>query len=99
MTALAAIEGSLLVAWGSRLETHRWTGARLETTAFHDGSIMVTSLSIIKRFVVCGDLHKGITFLHITPDNRAFNNLSKVQPVEGYHYQGITIASFSKPGV
>ena len=34
VTALAALEGSLLVAWGSRIETHRWTGSRLETTAF-----------------------------------------------------------------
>lgn len=79
MTALGSIEGALLVAWGSRLEMHRWTGSRLETTAFHDAAILVTSVSIIKRFVVYGDVHKSITFLQLSPDNRTFNNLSKVR--------------------
>lgn len=79
MTALGSIEGSLVVAWGSRIETHRWTGQRLETTSFHEAGLLVTSLSVIKRFVAYSDLHKGVSFLQLSADNRNFNPLSKVQ--------------------
>lgn len=77
MTALTVVEGALVIAWGSRLEAQRWNGQRLETTAFHEAAVLVTSLSAIKRFIVAGDLHKGIAFLQLAPDGRAFNGLSK----------------------
>ena len=78
VTAVSAVEGFLVVAWGARLESHKWTGVKLETTAFHEASVMLTSLSTIKRFVVAGDVHKGVTFLQMTASTGAFNSLSKV---------------------
>lgn len=78
VTAVAAVEGFLVVAWGARLESHKWTGVKLETTAFHEAAVMVTSISTIKRFLACGDAYKGVTFLQMTANTGAFNSLSKV---------------------
>ena len=77
--SLAAVDGALLVAYGARLEIHRWTGSRLETMAFHDAAVLVTSVSVIKRFVAVGDVHMGVSFLQVANDNRHFNDLSKAR--------------------
>jgi hypothetical protein len=53
-------------------------GMKLETTAFHEASVLVTSMSVIKRFIMLGDVHKGVTFLQMAEGSGAFNNLSKV---------------------
>lgn len=79
VTAAASVEGLLIIAWGARLESHKWTGVKLETTAFHEASIMLTSLSTIKRFVTYGDLHKGVTFLQMAENSGTFNSLAKVK--------------------
>ncbi len=78
VTAIASVEGFLVVAWGSRLESHKWTGVKLETTAFHEASVMLTSVTTIKRFLACGDVHKGVSFLQMTANTGAFNSLAKV---------------------
>lgn len=78
VTAIAAVEGFLVVAWGSRLESHKWTGVKLETTAFHEASVMLTSVTTIKRFLACGDVHKGVSFLQMTANTGAFVSLAKV---------------------
>ena len=76
--ALAAIEGLLIVGWGSRLDSFAWKGQRLETTCFHEARVLITSISMIKRYVVLGDMHKSITFLKLAEDTHSFQNLSKV---------------------
>ncbi len=50
-------------------------------TAFHEEKYMlVTSISVIKRFVLVGDIHKGVTFLQMAEKANSFTELSKVPP-------------------
>ena len=76
--AITAMNGLLLVGWGARLDAFAWTGQRLQTMCFHEADVMITSICHIKRYVVIGDLHKGVAFLQLAPDNHSFQNLSKV---------------------
>lgn len=80
VTNIVSIDGLLIVAWGSRLESFAWKGQRLETTCFHEASVLITSLSSIKRYLLIGDIHKSVTFLDLVQGNHSFENLSKVGP-------------------
>ncbi|MCO5593054.1 hypothetical protein L7F22_047059 [Adiantum nelumboides] len=63
VTAIAALQGHLLVAIGTKIFLHSWNGTDLEGTAFYDAPLYVMSLNIVKNFVLFGDIHKSIYFM------------------------------------
>ena len=60
---LSTIEGHLVVAAGNRLETHSWTGSGLQTAAFYDAPMLITSLNVVKSYILFGDVQKGSFFV------------------------------------
>ena len=40
MTAMATVDGHLVIAAGNRVETHAWNGGRLQRTAFYDAQVV-----------------------------------------------------------
>lgn len=66
MSALAVLDGCLLMAAGNRLELCAWNGSSLTRMAFFDGPLYITSVNVVKSFVLFGDLHKGIHFVWYT---------------------------------
>ncbi|XP_023755577.1 cleavage and polyadenylation specificity factor subunit 1 [Lactuca sativa] len=64
ISALASIQGYLLVASGPKVILHKWTGTELSGVAFFDAPpLYVVSLNIVKNFILLGDIHKSIYFL------------------------------------
>lgn len=64
ISALASIQGYLLVASGPKVILHKWTGSELSGVAFYDAPpLYVVSLNIVKNFILLGDIHKSIYFL------------------------------------
>lgn len=63
VTAIASLQGHLLIAIGTKIFLHSWNGTDLEGTAFYDAPLYVMSLNIVKNFVLFGDIHKSIYFL------------------------------------
>ncbi|XP_073220411.1 cleavage and polyadenylation specificity factor subunit 1 isoform X2 [Cicer arietinum] len=64
ISALAALQGHLLVASGPKIILHKWTGTELNGVAFFDvPPLHVVSLNIVKNFILIGDVHKSIYFL------------------------------------
>lgn len=39
MTAMASVDGYLVIAAGNRVETHAWRAGRLQRTAFYDAQV------------------------------------------------------------
>ncbi|CAD7702900.1 unnamed protein product [Ostreobium quekettii] len=67
VNALACLDGCLLVGVGGRLELCGWRkGGSLTRMAFFDGPLYITSLNVLKSFVLFGDVHKGIHFVWYT---------------------------------
>ena len=81
---IAVLDGLVLAAAGSRLEVLELQQGKpgsvvLQRTAFFDARLAITCLSTIKNFVLLGDVHKGLTFVHCTSANgRQLAELSKV---------------------
>ncbi|KAJ8752855.1 hypothetical protein K2173_008590 [Erythroxylum novogranatense] len=64
ISALAALQGHLLIASGPKIILHKWTGTELNGVAFFDAPpLYVVSLNIVKNFILLGDIHKSIYFL------------------------------------
>ncbi|KAJ8650097.1 hypothetical protein MRB53_003120 [Persea americana] len=64
ISALASLQGHLLVASGPKIILHKWTGSELNGVAFYDAPpLHVVSLNIVKNFILLGDIHKSIYFL------------------------------------
>lgn len=64
ISAMAALQGHLLVASGPKIILHKWTGTELNGVAFFDvPPLHVVSLNIVKNFILIGDIHKSIYFL------------------------------------
>ncbi|KAL4582957.1 hypothetical protein LXL04_007519 [Taraxacum kok-saghyz] len=64
ISALASVQGYLLVASGLKVILHKWTGTDLSGVAFFDAPpLYVVSLNIVKNFILLGDIHKSIYFL------------------------------------
>ena len=40
VTAMATVDGHLVIAAGNRVETHAWNGGRLQRTAFYDAQVV-----------------------------------------------------------
>ena len=64
MTNLTSLEGYIILTIGNRLETHQWTGSNLLRTAFFDALILISSLNVVKTYIIFGDVHKGIYFVN-----------------------------------
>ncbi|XP_015877866.3 cleavage and polyadenylation specificity factor subunit 1 isoform X1 [Ziziphus jujuba] len=64
ISALASLQGHLLMASGPKIILHKWTGGELNAVAFFDvPPLYVVSLNIVKNFILLGDIHKSIYFL------------------------------------
>ncbi|CAL5185052.1 unnamed protein product [Lathyrus oleraceus] len=64
ISAMASLQGHLLVASGPKIILHKWTGTELNGVAFFDvPPLHVVSLNIVKNFILIGDIHKSIYFL------------------------------------
>lgn len=63
VSALASLQGHLLIASGPKITLNKWTGSELTAVAFYDAPLHVVSLNIVKNFVLFGDIHKSIYFL------------------------------------
>ncbi|XP_024029666.1 cleavage and polyadenylation specificity factor subunit 1 [Morus notabilis] len=64
ISALASLQGHLLIASGPKIILHKWTGTELNGIAFFDAPpLYVVSLNIVKNFILIGDVHKSIYFL------------------------------------
>lgn len=63
ISALASLQGHLLIAAGPKIILHKWTGTELNGVAFFDPPLHVVSLNIVKNFILLGDIHKSIYFL------------------------------------
>lgn len=75
---VAVMEGRILAAAGNRVEALELQGSVLQRVAFFDAQLLVSSLSTIKNFMLLGDVHKGLTFIHCTNSLRQLAELSKV---------------------
>ncbi|PIN03205.1 hypothetical protein CDL12_24274 [Handroanthus impetiginosus] len=64
ISAVASLQGHLLIASGPKIILHKWTGSELNGVAFYDvPPLYVVSLNIVKNFILLGDIHKSIYFL------------------------------------
>ncbi|XP_066346817.1 probable cleavage and polyadenylation specificity factor subunit 1 isoform X2 [Miscanthus floridulus] len=63
VSAVASLQGYLLIASGPKITLNKWTGSELTAVAFYDAPLHVVSLNIVKNFVLFGDIHKSIYFL------------------------------------
>ncbi|OEL36614.1 putative cleavage and polyadenylation specificity factor subunit 1 [Dichanthelium oligosanthes] len=63
VSAVASLQGHLLIASGPKITLNKWTGSELTAIAFYDAPLHVVSLNIVKNFVLFGDIHKSIYFL------------------------------------
>lgn len=89
MLDLVVLDGLLLAAAGSRLEMLELqaggtakSGLVLQRTAFLDAQLAIACLASIKSFVLLGDVHKGLAFVHCTGGaGRQLAELSKVHIV------------------
>ena len=79
VTGLATLDGSLVVAYGSRIDLYAWTGLKLQRVAFHDAPVEVTCLATIKSFLVYGDALKGLYFLQAAQGTRQLTQISKAR--------------------
>ncbi|PUZ46211.1 hypothetical protein GQ55_7G032200 [Panicum hallii var. hallii] len=63
VSAVASLQGHLLIASGPKITLNKWTGSELTAVAFYDAPLHVVSLNIVKNFILFGDIHKSIYFL------------------------------------
>ncbi|CAO2838985.1 unnamed protein product [Amaranthus hypochondriacus] len=64
ISAVASLQGHLLIAAGPKIILHKWSGTELNGVAFFDAPpLHVVSLNIVKNFILLGDIHKSIYFL------------------------------------
>ncbi|KAG6410854.1 hypothetical protein SASPL_128925 [Salvia splendens] len=78
ISALASLQGHLLLASGPKIILHKWTGSELNGVAFHDvPPLYVVSLNIVKNFILLGDIHKSIYFLSWKEQGSQLNLLAK----------------------
>ncbi|XP_058204748.1 cleavage and polyadenylation specificity factor subunit 1 isoform X2 [Rhododendron vialii] len=63
ISALASLQGHLLIASGPKITINKWTGSELTGVAFFDvPALYVVSINIVKNFILLGDIHKSIYF-------------------------------------
>ena len=62
-SAIESVDGTFMVAIGTKLTAHSWDGKHLNPIAFYDTPLYTTTLCCVKNFLLCGDLHKSIRFV------------------------------------
>ncbi|KAJ0042930.1 hypothetical protein Pint_17292 [Pistacia integerrima] len=78
ISAVASLQGHLLIASGPKIILHKWTGTELNGIAFYDAPpLYVVSLNIVKNFILLGDVHKSIYFLSWKEQGAQLNLLAK----------------------
>ncbi|KAM7272599.1 hypothetical protein ACFE04_027262 [Oxalis oulophora] len=78
ISALASLQGHLLIASGPKIILHNWNGTELNGVAFYDvPPLYVVSLNIVKNFILIGDIHKSIYFLSWKEQGAQLNLLAK----------------------
>ena len=78
---IAVLDGVILAAAGTRLEVLELRGSTLQRTAFYDAQILLRSVSVIKDYILLGDVHKSLTFVQSSQRSRQLNELSKVHSI------------------
>eukprot|EP00897_Mesotaenium_endlicherianum_P010246 jgi/Mesen1/924/ME000117S00085 len=64
VSAIATLApGYLLVAIGTKLNMHTWNGQHLNPIAFFDCPLYVVTLSVVKNYILVGDVHKSLYFV------------------------------------
>lgn len=78
ISAVASLQGHLLIASGPKIILHKWTGTELNGVAFFDAPpLYVVSLNIVKNFILLGDIHRSIYFLSWKEQGAQLNLLAK----------------------
>lgn len=77
VSAACAVQGRLLLAVGTRLQLHTWTGADLSMVAFFDAFLYVATLHSVKNYVLVGDVRKSVHFLEWRQDGQKLALLGK----------------------
>ncbi|XP_057952334.1 cleavage and polyadenylation specificity factor subunit 1 isoform X2 [Malania oleifera] len=78
ISAVASLQGHLLIASGPKIILHTWSGSELNGVAFYDAPpLYVVSLNIVKNFILLGDVHKSIYFLSRKEHGSQLNLLAK----------------------
>lgn len=77
ISAIASLQGHLLIAIGPKIILHSWNGSELNGAAFFDAPLYVVSLNIVKNFILFGDIHKSIYFLCWKEDGAQLTLLAK----------------------
>ncbi|XP_054786519.1 cleavage and polyadenylation specificity factor subunit 1 isoform X2 [Prosopis cineraria] len=78
ISALASLQGHLLIASGPKIILHKWNGNELNGIAFFDAPpLHAVSLNIVKNFILIGDIHKSIYFLNWKEQGAQLSLLAK----------------------
>lgn len=78
ISAVASLQGYLLIASGPKIILHKWNGTELTGVAFFDAPpLHVVSLNVVKNFILLGDIHKSIYFLSWKEQGSQLNLLAK----------------------
>ena len=66
----------MLLSCGNKVEMLAWAGSRggagpsLVKTAFYDAPLLITSLNVVKDYILLGDVHKGLSFVRYVVGGR-----------------------------
>ena len=82
VTAIAALDEYIVVSTsdrtlGTKLMVQAWDGAELMSIAFFDAPLFVTSLTVLKNFIMFIDVQKGCHFVQWKPAARVLTLLGK----------------------
>lgn len=82
ITNISCVEGYLLLSTGNRLETCILKSAApdkftLQRSAFHEGPSLITSLNVVKNFILVGDAQHSVQFLRYKDQGKQIMPLSK----------------------
>ncbi|CAN8244624.1 unnamed protein product [Cochlearia groenlandica] len=78
ISAVASIQGHLLISSGPKIILHKWNGTELNGVAFYDAPpLYVVSMNVVKNFILLGDIHKSIYFLNWKEQGSQLSLLAK----------------------
>jgi len=81
ITNISSVEGYLLLSTGNRLETCILKSAQdkftLQRSAFFEGPSLITSLNVVKNFILAGDAQHSVQFLRYKDQGKQIMPLAK----------------------
>lgn len=78
ISAVAAVEGYLLVCIGSKLILYQLQNKRdLNAIAFYDAQMYIMELHVVKNYILVADLYKSVYLLRWKANTRSLTLLSK----------------------